>query len=237
MSIAISVRNLQLGYRRRLSLGKRSIHPVLTDVSFDLHTGETLGILGRNGAGKSSLLKLLAGILDPDSGTITRYVLTTSLLSLNLGLDLNLSGEDNAILGGLLLGYSQRESRNNLGKIKEFSELGQAFYEPVKTYSSGMYARLGFSIAIHLQPDVLLIDEILGVGDAEFQKKSRAALAQRIHNGQTAVLVSHSTDQVRNLCKRAVWIEDGQVKMEGDAKPLLTAYEKYLVEPTGTQKA
>ncbi len=226
---AISVQNLGISYRKRLSLRRSEPHVVLSDVSFDLLKGETLGIIGRNGAGKSTLLRILAGILKPNRGKIAWQVQTVSLLSLNLGLDPNLSGVDNAILSALLLGFDRRQAEQSLPEIIEFSELGKAAYEPVRTYSSGMNARLGFSIAIYLQPDVLLIDEILGVGDVEFQKKSSQALQKKIYSDQTVVLVSHNATQVESLCDRVVWIEDGKAMAVGVTGEVLEQYEKCIL--------
>ena len=226
----ISVQNLGMSYRKRLSLSRKAPHPVLTNVTFDLFPGETLGIIGKNGVGKSTLLRLLAGILKPDHGKITSRAHTTSLLSLNLGLDPNLNGIDNAIMSALLLGFSREEAERNLSEIFTFSELGQAIHEPVKTYSSGMNTRLGFSIAIHLRPDVLLIDEVLGVGDAEFRKKSELALRKKIVSNQTVVLVSHNNVQVKSLCDRVIWIERGKVMLAGDAEQVIEQYMATLNE-------
>ncbi len=226
---AISVQNLGISYRKRLSLRRSEPHVVLSDVSFDLLKGETLGIIGRNGAGKSTLLRILAGILKPNKGKIAWQVQTVSLLSLNLGLDPNLSGVDNAVLSALLLGFNRKDAEQSLPEIIEFSELGEAAYEPVRTYSSGMNARLGFSIAIHLQPDVLLIDEILGVGDVEFQKKSSGALQQKINSDQTVVLVSHNAMQIEALCDRVVWVENGKAMAVGVTEKVLEQYEKCIL--------
>lgn len=228
MTVAISARNLCISYRKRLSLRRTEPHVVLSGVSFDLEKGETLGIIGRNGAGKSTLLRVLADILRPNSGKVVRHVQTVSLLSLNLGLDPNLSGVDNAILSALLLGMPLREAERVLPEIVRFSELGEAIYEPVRTYSSGMNARLGFSSGIFLQPDVLLIDEILGVGDVEFQKKSSAMLQEKIVSNQTVVLVSHNASQIRALCDRVVWIENGQAIAIGGTREVLSQYENAL---------
>ena len=228
--IALSVRDLSLSYRKRLSLRRTEPHVVLSGVSFDLKKGETLGIIGRNGAGKSTLLRVLADILKPNGGTVVRHVQTVSLLSLNLGLDPNLSGVDNAILSALLLGLKRKEAEKVLPEIIEFSELGQAIYEPVRTYSSGMNARLGFSSGIFLHPDVLLIDEILGVGDVEFQKKSSAAVQKKIVSNQTVVLVSHNAEQIRALCDRVVWIENGEALAVGNTGDVLSQYENSILK-------
>lgn len=229
--IAISVRDLCISYRKKLSLRHAEPHAVLSGVSFDLRKGETLGIIGRNGAGKSTLLRVLADILKPNNGEVVRHVQTISLLSLNLGLDPNLSGVDNAILSALLLGLQRKEAEKVLPEIIEFSELGQAIYEPVRTYSSGMNARLGFSSGIFLQPDVLLIDEILGVGDVEFQQKSSAAVKKKILSNQTVVLVSHNAEQIRALCDRVVWIENGEAIAIGDTGDVLSQYESCILKP------
>ncbi len=226
---AISVRNLSISYRKRLSLRRSEPHVVLSDVSFDLFQGETLGIIGRNGAGKSTLLRLLTGVLTPDKGEISRNVRSTSLLSLNLGLDPNLTGIDNAVLSALLLGLSRKDAEKNLPNIIAFSELNEAIYEPVKTYSSGMNTRLGFSIAIHLRPDVLLIDEVLGVGDMEFRQKSQQALKKKINSEQTVVLVSHNSQEIKTLCSRVVWIENGVTWKVGDAAEITDQYEEYIL--------
>lgn len=221
----LSIRDVAVAYRQRMSLWKKKPHLVLSGITFDLFPGETLGIIGRNGAGKSTLLRLMAGILRPDRGKVVNHGASVSMLSLNLGLDPQLDGIDNAILSGLLLGFSRREAERNLAAIVEFSELGEAITEPVKTYSTGMMARLGFSIAIHLHPDVLLIDEVLGVGDIDFRKKSAAFLKKKIVSDQTVVLVSHEPGIVGELCDRTVWIENGALCACGDTQAVLEQYE------------
>jgi lipopolysaccharide transport system ATP-binding protein len=197
----------------------------LSGLSFDLKKGETLGVVGKNGTGKSTLLRLLAGVISPDSGVVKRYVSSVSLLSLNLGLDPLLNGIDNIRLSGLLLGIPLRKIETHLADIIEYSELGDAVYEPVRTYSSGMSARLGFSVGIYLCPDVLLIDEVLGVGDFEFRKKSTETLKGRIDSDQTVVLVSHSSFQIEELCDRVLWIENGKVKLVGEPKEVMEQYQ------------
>ncbi len=216
-----------MSYRRRLSLMHKQRHRVFSDLSFSVFQGETLGIVGRNGAGKSTLLRLLAGVLEPDKGQINLQGHSVSLLSLNLGLDPQLNGIDNAILSALLLGIDKQQAESNLEEIIRFSELGQAVYDPVKTYSSGMKTRLGFSIAIHLQPGVLLIDEVLGVGDLEFRRKSSNVLNNKINSRQTVVLVSHNMQQIKELCDRVMWIEDGQLRRIGTTIQVLKDYEEY----------
>src|SRR5262249_13385528 len=158
------------------------------------------GIIGRNGAGKSTLLRVLAGILTPDKGGMTRKPAVCQLLTLALGFQRHLSGRDNAILSGLMLGLRRSEIEQRLPKVIEFSELGDFFEEPISAYSTGMVMRLGFSVAIQIDPDILLIDEVLSVGDAEFQKKSAAALHEHIHSDRTVVLVSHDLESIRKIC-------------------------------------
>ena len=226
---AISVKNVGISYRKRLTFTKSEEYVALSNVSFEIKHGETLGIIGRNGAGKSTLLRILADIITPDRGQVINHGVTVSMLSLGIGLAPQLSGIDNAILSALLLGIKQKEAEKNLEKIIEFSELGEFIHQPVKTYSSGMLTRLGFSIAIHLQPDVLLIDEVLGVGDIEFRRKSSAALRSKIRSNQTVVLVSHQSAEMKALCDRVVWIEDGVIRKVGSAAEIMDEYESFLL--------
>ncbi|MCP5419532.1 MAG: ABC transporter ATP-binding protein [Gammaproteobacteria bacterium] len=224
----LSLRNVGAFYWRRSGYLRKEHFWALKDVSFDLYQGESLGIIGRNGAGKSTLLKLLAGIISPDKGKLINYGFTTTLLSLQLGFLPNLSGRENAILSGMLLGMKRKEIEKRLSYIQEFSELDDFFDQPINTYSSGMRARLGFSVAFQLDPDVLLIDEILGVGDADFRKKSEAVMREKIRSDKTIVLVSHSAATVRQLCNRTVWIENGETKAEGETAEVLRSYEGSL---------
>ncbi len=211
--------------QRRVGSGK---FWALEDVSLRLREGERLGIIGRNGAGKSTLLRVLAGILRPDRGQMRRRTVSCQLLSLAVGFTPHLSGRDNAILSGLMIGLRQREIVARLPAIKEFSELGDFFDQPIVTYSSGMLMRLGFSVAMQAEPDVLLIDEVLAVGDAEFQEKSGAALRQRMRQGHTVVLVSHDETQIASLCDRLLWIEHGKSICEGDRDEVFAAYHQKL---------
>jgi lipopolysaccharide transport system ATP-binding protein len=166
----------------------------------------------------------LAGIIAPDRGRITRARVSCQLLSLSVGFMQHLSGRDNAILSGLMLGLRRRDILQRLPKIREFSELGAFFDQPISSYSTGMLMRLGFSVAMQVDPDILLIDEVLAVGDAEFQEKSGNALRERIHGGTTVVFVSHGDAQVRQVCDRLVWIEHGRSMMEGAVDDVLQAY-------------
>lgn len=224
----LSVKNVGVTYRRRTGFLKRNSFQALKDVSFDLHKGESLGVIGSNGAGKSTLLRVLNGIIRPDRGQIYNTGHSTALLSLSLGFDPNLSGRDNAIVSGLLLGFRRREVEEKLHEIVEFSELGEFIDYPLHTYSSGMKARLGFSVAFTMEPDILLIDEVLGVGDADFQRKSRAEMERKIASEKTIVLVSHSTATIRKLCNRAVWIDHGESRIEGEMSEVVREYEDFI---------
>ncbi|MFM9269513.1 ABC transporter ATP-binding protein [Halomonas elongata] len=203
--VIISLQNVGVRYKRRGGLfHKPEYFQALEGLSFDIHRGETLGILGRNGAGKSTLLRVVAGIIQPDSGEVINHGVTVSLLALQAGFDAELPGTDNAILSGMLMGYTRRQVEKRLDDIAEFSELGDFMHEPVKTYSSGMRARLGFSVAMYMTPDVLLLDEVLSVGDKQFKEKAEKEMMSKIHSDQTLLLVSHSADQVGRLCERVV---------------------------------
>jgi lipopolysaccharide transport system ATP-binding protein len=209
--------------QRRLSGGR---FWALEDVSLQLRRGERLGVIGRNGAGKSTLLRTIAGILTPDRGSIRRAPVSCQLLSLALGFVPHLSGRDNAVLSGLMLGLRRREIVRRLPSIREFSELGDFFEQPIASYSAGMMMRLAFSVAIQVEPDVLLIDEVLAVGDAEFQQKSGAAMRSRMREGHTVVLVSHNEDTIAALCDRVIWIEHGRSVLEADRETVFAAYHR-----------
>jgi len=182
-------------------------------------------VVGRNGAGKSTLLQLLGGIISPDAGQIHRAASQISLLSMQAGFDPQLSGKANAILSGMLLGFNRQEVESKLYNIISFSELGDFIDKPVNSYSTGMRARLGFSVALELNPDVLLIDEVLGVGDLRFREKSMAVMKEKLLSKQTIVFVSHNGHVVRNLCNRAIWLENGKLVMDGSADDVVSAYE------------
>jgi lipopolysaccharide transport system ATP-binding protein len=217
--------------QRRLSGGR---FWALEDVSLQLRRGERLGVIGRNGAGKSTLLRTIAGILAPDRGSIRRAPVSCQLLSLALGFVPHLSGRDNAVLSGLMLGLRRREIMARLPSIREFSELGDFFEQPIASYSAGMMMRLAFSVAIQVEPDVLLIDEVLAVGDAEFQQKSGAAMRSRMREGHTVVLVSHNEDTIAALCDRVIWIEHGRSVLEADRETVFAAYHRDMHPPVGT---
>lgn len=206
--VVISLRNVSVRYKRRGGLfRRRQYYQALNNVSFDIYRGETLGIVGRNGAGKSTLLRCIAGIIKPDFGVVINNNVSVSLLALQAGFDPELSGRDNALINGMLLGYDKKQIQSKLEIIKEFSELGDFFEESVKTYSSGMRSRLGFSVSTHLKSDVLLLDEILSVGDANFKRKAELEIIKKCLSEQTVIIVSHSEQQLAKLCSRIIEIK------------------------------
>jgi lipopolysaccharide transport system ATP-binding protein len=190
--------------------------------------GETVGLIGRNGAGKSTLLKVMAGIIGADDGNIETCAESISLLSLNLGFEPNLSGRDNAILNGMLLGFSKTQVQEKLLDIIDFSELSGSIDRPIKTYSSGMLARLAFSISLQMSPDIILIDEVLSVGDLSFQNKSLSAMKDKITSEQTVVFVSHDIELVKELCDQVIWLEGGLIKEQGDSDIVIEKYLNYF---------
>lgn len=223
----MSLRHVGLCYRRQRGLFGDE-YWALKDVSFDLYPGETLGVLGRNGAGKSSLMRLMAGIVKPDRGRLINYGFKAALLSLRLGFMSHLSGRENAILSGMLMGLHRAEIEALMPAIIEFSELYDFIDEPVSTYSSGMSARLGFAVAFQLDPDILLVDEVMGVGDEDFNRKSTELMKERIRTDKTVVLISHNASQIKQLCDRAVWIEDGVTQLQGPPAEVVEAYHDHI---------
>ena len=212
--LLLSLRSVGVAFGQgRRGLRTASSFWALKDVTFDLYHGETLGVVGRNAAGKSTLLRLLAGIIDHDRGVFVNHGFTAALLSLQTGFVPYLTGRQNAILGGLLLGLRKTQVQERMAAIIEFSELGRFIDEPLSTYSSGMRARLGFSVAYQVRPDILLIDETLGVGDEEFKAKSTRAMRERIRSDKTILLVSHNMPTIRDLCDRAIWLDEGVVRL------------------------
>lgn len=231
--VVIELEHVGVAFHAQRSIGGGR-YWALEDVNLQLRRGERLGVIGRNGAGKSTLLRVLAGILVPDRGRVRRSGISCQLMSLSLGFVAHLSGRDNAVLSGLLLGLRRREIVARLPAIREFSELGDFFEQPIATYSAGMSMRLAFAVAMQVEPDVLLIDEVLSVGDTEFQEKSGAALRERMREGQTVVLVSHDEEQIRRRCDRVLWIEHGRSVLEGDRDEVFAAYHRNLHHPAET---
>lgn len=204
----------------------------LTDVSFQVARGEAFGIIGPNGAGKSTLLRCLAGTLRPNSGKVVVNGRTSTLLQLGVGFNPELSGRRNIYLGGLANGMRKREIDELFDEIVAYAELEDAINRPVKTYSSGMFSRLAFSVSMHLEPDVLLLDEVLAVGDKGFRDKSMASMQEVLARSGTIVFVSHSLQSVSEFCDRALWLERGRVKMVGPADEVVDAY-RGLTSSTG----
>ena len=209
----------------------------LVDVSLSIHAGETLGVIGRNGAGKSTLLRLLAGILRPDRGRFSRMSERATLLSLQVGFVDHLSGRENAILSGLLLGMEHREIVERIGSIIDFAELQDSIDQPIATYSAGMRARLAFATAFHVDPDILLIDEVLAVGDAEFRERSMREMHEKIRSDRTVVLASHNHQLILDLCNRVAWIDSARLRMIGETETVLEAYRASLRVPAGATVA
>jgi lipopolysaccharide transport system ATP-binding protein len=202
----------------------------LKGISFVMREGETVAIIGRNGSGKSTILKIIAGVYRPTSGMVKVSGKVSALIELGAGFHPDLTGRENIILNGLLLGLSKHEIRSREQQILDFAELGDFIDSPVKQYSSGMYARLGFAVATEVDPDVLLIDEILAVGDAPFQEKCLARIHEFRQRGKTIVFVSHDLGAVRRLCPRALLIHGGVVRVDGNADQVLAEYEGVLQE-------
>lgn len=200
----------------------------LDNVSFEVKKGEVLGIIGRNGAGKSTLLKVISGIYTPTSGSIIKKGVIAPMLELGAGFDYDLSGRENIYLNGAVLGYSKEYLASKYDEIVEFSELHDFIDVPIRNYSSGMLMRLAFSIATVVNPDILIVDEILAVGDENFQKKSRARMMELMKSGATVLFVSHSLDQIQELCNHVIWLEKGKVKMDGDARSVCGVYSDYM---------
>ena len=210
---------------------RRSVHEdfwALRDVGFDVKEGSTFGLIGSNGSGKSTLLKCLAKIYWPTSGTITHNGRMAALLEVGSGFHHELSGRENVYLNGSILGMSKKEIDRKFDEIVEFSGVEQFIDQPVKNYSSGMYVRLGFSVAISVQPEILIVDEVLAVGDAEFQEKCFQKFRDYRTEGRTVILVSHSMGSVRNMCDQVAWLNKGTLMAVGDAEPTIAKYTDSL---------
>lgn len=231
----IRAENLEISFKTKTHFGsKKQLIKAVDNASFSLGRGESIGIIGRNGAGKSTLLRALAGIIKPNAGRVIHNTDSISLLSLGVGYEPALPAKNNVILNGMLLGISRREMKEKLHEIFEFAELTDFVDMPIKNYSSGMRARLAFSTTAHVRSDVMLIDEILAVGDQKFRQKSEQVMEERISSGDTVVLVSHQGNVIRKLCDRAIWFEHGKVVNDGPAAAIMDEYESEssLAEPT-----
>ena len=238
---AISVKDVKIRYRmlNKVSFFRALMSPnkftkteyfeAVKGVSFDVPKGQILGIVGKNGSGKSTLLRAIAGIFSPDEGEIDLHGNSISLLSIGVGFQNSLTGRENIYLSGMLLGFSRNEIEEKIEEIIEFSELGKFIDRPVKSYSSGMYSKLAFSITAILETDIMLIDEVLSVGDAKFKKKSYAKMKELISkDDRTVLIVSHSSETIMNLCDNVLWIHDGEMKMYGTTAEVLPKYDEFM---------
>jgi teichoic acid transport system ATP-binding protein len=214
----------RLGRREKIV---REIEAV-RNVSFDVPHGEVLGIVGANGAGKSTLVRTIAGILPPSEGRVEIHGRVSTLLALGVGFNKKLSGRDNVVLGGLAAGLKRGQLAEKYDDIVAFAELEDFMDMPMQTYSSGMYGRLGFSVAVNMDPDILLIDEALSVGDAKFRKKSYEKMRELCEEDRTIVLVSHALGSIEELCDQAIWISHGQLQMVGEPEEVVHAYTTFL---------
>lgn len=197
----------------------------LKSVSFEVRRGEVLGLIGHNGAGKSTLLKVISGILKPASGTVRLYGNVVPMLELGSGFDMEMTGRENIFLNGAIMGYSEAFLKEKYDEIVAFSEIGDFIDVPLRNYSSGMIARLAFSIAAVVEPEILIVDEVLSVGDANFQEKSKKRMTALMGGGTTVLFVSHNLEQIREMCDRVLWLEHGTVEMYGNAQQVCDAYE------------
>ena len=223
-----------ISYKKIMDIFKKkeSIHSkykALNDVSFTIEKGKVYGLIGNNGAGKSTLLRAIAGIIAPDSGEVKINTNKISLLSIGIGFIKELTGYDNIILNSLLQGFTKKQIDEKIHEIIEFSELGDFIYKPMKNYSSGMVSRLGFAISINLKPELLLIDEVLSVGDGRFKNKSYTAIMELIKDKDiTVVIVSHSLGSIKEICDEAIWLEKGKVIKKGQSEIIVKEYEEYI---------
>ncbi len=238
-NIAITVKNLHIIYRE---LNKTSIRAswskkkkkveefeALKGISFELEEGKILGIIGKNGSGKSTLLRAIAGIFSPDKGSINLHNNSVSLLSIGVGFNNKLTGYENIYLSGMLLGFSEDEIKEKEKDIIEFADIGKFIYKPVKTYSSGMYSKLAFAITAILETDIILIDEVLSVGDAKFKEKSYNKMKELISDEKrTVVIVSHSLSTIRELCDEVIWLNDGEIVDRGKPKDIIAKYNEFM---------
>lgn len=237
--IAITVKDLHVTYRglKKTSiraswtkLNKRiELYHALKGVSFEVEKGKILGIIGKNGAGKSTMLRSIAGIFSPDKGSINLHGNTISLLSIGVGFNKKLTGYENIYLSGMLLGFSEDEIKAKEKDIIDFADIGEFIYKPVKTYSSGMYSKLAFAITAILETDIMLIDEVLSVGDAKFKEKSYNKMKELISDeNRTVLIVSHSLETIRNLCNEVLWLNEGELMAIGPADEILPKYQEYM---------
>ena len=208
----------------------------LEDITLQVKRGESLGLIGRNGAGKSTLLKIIAGVLHPTKGKVSVNGTIAPLINLGAGFDHEATGQENVYLNGAILGFSHKEMHQKYNRIVEFAELQDFMNMPIKNYSSGMLARLGFAIAVDVNPDILLVDEVLSVGDAPFRKKCQDRIEEMRKGGTTYIFVSHSSDQVKKLCTHTVWLKHGKIFMYGPSAEVCKAYEEDCIKNPGNEE-
>ena len=215
---------------RRLGRGQKLVREIqaLKHVSFEVDHGKVLGVVGANGAGKSTLMRTVAGILPPTSGRVEVNGRISTLLALGVGFNRALTGRQNIVLGGLAAGLTREQLREKYEEIVEFAELEEFMDMPMRTYSSGMYGRLAFSVAVNMEPDILIIDEALSVGDARFRKKSFRKMRELCEQARTILLVSHALGSIRELCDEAIWMHKGELRLWDDPDAVIEAYTRYL---------
>jgi teichoic acid transport system ATP-binding protein len=240
LDLAIEVKDLKIGYKnikaysiKKSLLRLKKVHvdefQAVKGISFQVEKGEILGIIGKNGSGKSTTLRALAGIFSPDEGTIDLKGHSVSLLSIGVGFQKEITGRENILLSGMLLGFSEEEIREKMDEIIDFAEIGRFIDMPVKTYSSGMYSKLAFSITAVLETEIMLIDEVLSVGDEHFKKKSYGKMKQLISNkDRTVIIVSHNINTLKTLCDRVMWMHEGLIKKIGDTEEVLEEYQEFM---------
>jgi ABC-type polysaccharide/polyol phosphate transport system ATPase subunit len=239
---AVRVENVSVTYRTtfersptfktaitRFGRGERAVRHVeaLKNVSFEVPEGTALGIVGSNGAGKSTLVRTLSGILPPTSGRIEVHGRISALLALGVGFNPHLSGSENVMLGGLAAGLSRKQIQERTREIEDFAELGDFMEMPIRTYSSGMRSRLAFAVSVHMDPDILMIDEALSAGDAKFKKKAAAKMHELMGSARAMFLVSHAMGSIQEMCNRAIWLHQGELKMEGSPDDVIAAYTSF----------
>ena len=236
-NIALDVQHVSIDYRdlshmslaksfRKGGIKKTNVVRAVNDISFSVKRGEILGIVGRNGSGKTTLLRSVAGIFQPDEGIIDTHGNRVSLMAIGIGFNSNNTGRENILKSGMLLGCKMDYVKSHMDEIIEFSELGDFIDRPVRTYSSGMYSKLSFSITAILDTDIMLVDEVLSVGDEKFRKKSFKKMEELMQSDRTVLIVSHATNTLEKFCNRILWINDGRFMMLGDTAQVLTAYNE-----------
>lgn len=203
-------------------------HYALNDISLSIHRGESVGIVGKNGSGKSTLLKIITGVLTPTSGEVSIKGKISALLELGAGFNPEYTGIENIYLNGTMMGYSRAEMERKIADIIHFADIGDFIHQPVKTYSSGMFARLAFAVSINVEPEILIVDETLAVGDTRFQIKCIEKMKELKNLGTTILFVSHATEQIKRFCSRAIWLQDGAIRQAGEASEVVDLYENYM---------